>query len=90
MKKLFHRSNKCSVESPTLKFNSLKKRWRERHEHYEAMHLIELEEKKKEEKEEKLRLERFQQQRVERIIQHNHQVDVNEQMYNNICNTSTV
>lgn len=54
------------------------------------MHLIELEEKKKEEREKQLRLERFQQQRAERLIQRNHEVDVNEQEYSSICNSSTV
>lgn len=88
MKKLFHRSTKYNVESLTL--NSLKKRWRDRCARYEAMHLIELEEKRKEEREEKLRLEKFQQQRAERLIRHNQEVDVNEQNYSNICNASTV
>ena len=54
------------------------------------MHLIELEERKKEESEEKLHLERFQQQRAERLIQRNYEVDVNEQKYSSICSASTV
>ena len=87
-KKLFHSSSKYSVESLTL--NSLKKRWSDRCARYEDMHLIELEERKKEESEEKLHLVRFQQQRAERLIQRNHEVDVNEQKYSSICSASTI
>lgn len=86
MKKLFHQSNKYSVDSLTI--SSLKKRWRERSERYHFECAQELEAQRKKEKEDEMRLECIRRDMAQQHAQHIEQVTVNEENYINISTSS--
>ena len=80
-KKLFYRS---SGYMETLALESLKKCWRERMAHSEAVHEMELEEERKAQKEKELYLENLKRIKAEEVAYRNQQVHLNEERYTHL------
>lgn len=81
-KKLIHRSEK--EEWKVLAEESLKKRWHERCQDSHALHVTEVEERKKIEEEERLRLAELKEANTIQMARRHHVVDMTEHCYNTL------